>query len=81
MSQSVLWCCNTHRSDPYVSVFPLMSGYLEWARLEAGLADGDRTLPGEEYGEGDEAAARVCVVDDKKPLLFSDGDLKDRNRG
>lgn len=35
----------------------LVEGYLEWARLEAGLADGDRTLLGEEYGEREEAAA------------------------
>lgn len=31
--------------------------YLEWARLEAGLADGDRTLLGEEYGEREEVTA------------------------
>lgn len=35
----------------------LVEGYLEWARLEAGLADGDRTLQGEAYGEREDATA------------------------
>lgn len=48
---------------------------LECARLEAGLADGDKTLPGEEYGERDEPTAYTCAKDDKEPLLFSAGDL------
>lgn len=48
---------------------------LEWARLEAGLADGDKTLPGEEYGEKEEPAVCICPEDDKVLLLFSEGDL------
>lgn len=48
---------------------------LEWARLEAGLADGDRTLLGEEYGEREEPTVCICPEDDKELLLFSGGDL------
>lgn len=55
----------------------LVEGYLEWARLEAGLADGDRTLLGEEHGEREEAAARFCPEDVRQLLLFS-GDLPDK---
>ncbi len=53
-------------------------GYLEWARLEAGLADGDKTLPGEEYGEKEEPAVCICPEDDKVLLLFSEGDLGEK---
>lgn len=45
---------------------------LEWVRLEAGLADGDKTLPGEEYGEREERAGCICP---EAVLLFSGGDL------
>lgn len=48
---------------------------LERARLEAGLADGDKTLPGEEYGEREEAPVCICPEDDKELLLLSAGDL------
>lgn len=48
---------------------------LEWVKLEAGLADGDKTLPGEEYGEREEPTICICPEDDKKPRLFSGGDL------
>lgn len=44
-------------------------GYLEGSWLEAGLADGDRTRLGEEYGEVEGPR------EDKKLLLFCDGDL------
>lgn len=58
-----------------------IESYLEWARLEAGLADGDRTLPGEEYGEREEVTAWICPEDDKQLLLFSEGDLRDKKQG
>lgn len=48
---------------------------LEWVRLEAGLADGDKTRLGEEYGEREEPAGCICPEDDKELLLFSEGDL------
>lgn len=48
---------------------------LEWARLEAGLADGDKTLPGEEKGETEEATVCICPEEDKELLLCSAGDL------
>lgn len=51
------------------------AAYLEWARLEAGLADGDKTLPDEEHGEREEPTICICPEDDKKLLLFSGGDL------
>lgn len=47
---------------------------LEWARLEAGLADGDKTRLGDEYGEREEPTRCICPEDDKE-LLFSGGDL------
>lgn len=55
-------------------------GYLEWARLEAGLADGDKTLPGEEYGESEKPTVCICPEDDKELLLFSGGDLGDKSK-
>lgn len=55
-------------------------GYLEWARLEAGLADGDKTLPGEEYGENEEAAICICPEDAKELLCCSGGDLTNARR-
>lgn len=58
-----------------------MGGYLERIRLEAGLADGDRTLLGEENGEREEAVARICPEDDKQLLRCSDGDLQDKIGG
>lgn len=58
----------------------LVEGYLECARLEAGLADGDRTLQGEAYGEREDATARICPDDDKQLLLFSEGDLRDKSK-
>ncbi len=57
----------------------LVEGYLEWARLEAGLADGDKSLLGEEYGEKEEPAVCVCPEDDKELLVFSDGDLGEKS--
>lgn len=48
---------------------------LEGVRLEAGLADGDKTLLGDEYGEKDEPAGCVCPEADKELLLLSGGDL------
>lgn len=51
-------------------------GYLERARLEAGLADGDKTRLGDEYGEREEPTRCICPEDDKE-LLFSGGDLED----
>lgn len=56
----------------------LVEGYLEWARLEAGLADGDKTLLGEEYGEREEPAGCICPEADKELLLLSGGDLGDK---
>ena len=51
--------------------------YLEWARLEAGLADGDRTtLLGEAYGEREEPTVCICLEDDMELFFFSGGDLK-----
>lgn len=58
----------------------LVEGYLEWARLEAGLADGDKTLLGEEYGEKEEPAGCICPEADKELLLLSGGDLGDKKR-
>lgn len=52
-----------------------MNGYLERPRLEAGLADGDKTLLGEENGEREVCN---CPEDDKALFLFSWGDLKDK---
>lgn len=49
--------------------------YLEGAWLEAGLADGDSTLLGEEYGE------REGPSEERKLLLFCDGDLGQQGRG
>lgn len=48
--------------------------YLEGARLEAGLADGDSTLLGEEYGE------REGPSEERKLLLFGNGDLRGQGR-
>lgn len=62
----------------YKYVFVLTDGdvedYLEWPRLEAGLAGWDKSLPGEEYGEREEPT-RFCPEDDKELFLFSEGDL------
>lgn len=57
------------------STATFVEGYLEWARLEAELADGDKTLLGEEYGEREEPAVCICPEDNKVLLLFSGGDL------
>ncbi len=57
----------------------LVEGYLEWARLEAGLADGDKTLLGEEYGEREEPTGCICPEADMELLLFSGGDLEDKS--
>lgn len=48
-------------------------------RLEAGLVGGDKPLPGEEYGDREEARVRPEV--DRKPRLVSDGDLGDTKVG
>lgn len=45
-------------------------GYLEGSWLEAGLADGESTRVGEEGGEAE------GPKEDKKFLLFCDGDLR-----
>lgn len=47
-----------------------IGGYLEGSWLEAGLADGDSTRLGEEYGEAEGPSV------DKKLLFFCDGDLR-----
>ena len=57
----------------------LVEGYLEWVRLEAGLADGDKTLLGDEYGESNEPTVGICPEDDKWVFLFSVGDLGDES--
>ena len=57
----------------------LAEGYLEWDRLEVGLADGDKTLLGEEYGEREEPTICICPEVDKELLLFSEGDLGDKS--
>lgn len=54
--------------------------YLERARLEAGLPDGDKTLPGEEYGEREEPTVCSCPEDDKELLRLSGGVLGDKKR-
>lgn len=45
-------------------------GYLEGSWLEAGLADGESTRLGEEYGEVEGPR------EDRNFLLFCDGDLR-----
>lgn len=47
-----------------------VGGYLEGSWLEVGLADGDSIRLGEEYGEVEGPR------EDKKLLLFWDGDLR-----
>lgn len=57
-------CCHNRCGD-----------YLEGAWLEAGLADGDSTLLGEEYGEMEGPSEEM------KLLFFCDGDLRQQGRG
>lgn len=57
----------------------LVEAYLEWVRLEAGLADGDKTLLGDEYGESEAPTVCICPEDDKWLFLFSGGDLGDKS--
>lgn len=49
--------------------------YLEGVWLEAGLADGESTLLGEEYGETEGPS------EGRNLLLFCEGDLRQQGRG